>query len=140
MIESARYNSLGDIDVIYNGKAYVVPKDVTGRYRDILDAWIAEGNAIEPYIIDIDLLRKKVKDSIKDEAIKRVGEVVDVGGFDFGPHAIFIYQHSWPQGSPSQALVDGKVIYDFAVSRLQMASNATRQQLENYDASSDGWP
>lgn len=47
MIESARYDEFGNITVVFSGRTYTVPDDMSNRYRRMLDD---EGVAIQQYV------------------------------------------------------------------------------------------
>jgi hypothetical protein len=49
MIESARYTAYGDFCVTIDGREMIVPDDMANRERQMLAAWVADGNTIAPY-------------------------------------------------------------------------------------------
>ncbi|MEI5680509.1 MULTISPECIES: hypothetical protein [unclassified Mesorhizobium] len=49
MIEQAKFTEAGDILAVIGGETVTVPNFPGNRHRDMLAAWEAEGNTIEPY-------------------------------------------------------------------------------------------
>lgn len=93
---------------------------------------------LDPPVTD-EMLRAEKIQEIKDEGVKRISAKVDA--LDNIGMILLVYKHMWPVANASQALLDGKDLADFAISRIEMSRTATRAQLEAYDAATDnGWP
>ena len=87
-------------------------------------------------------IRQESIASIKSEAIRRIGAKINtIPEINSTGPAIFAYQHTWPVANASAKLTEGKAIYDYAITRINQARNATKEQLEGYNPSTDnGWP
>lgn len=97
-----------------------------------VEAWSGSARELE------DVRAYKIA-AIKSEGLKRIQSKVDA--INSIAIAKLIYKHMWPQPSPSQSLLDGESIYNYAVTKITQARTATRAQLDNYDPVTDnGWP
>ncbi len=87
------------------------------------------------------LIKYKISE-VKSEAISRIGAKINViPEIDMVAAALFSYQHTWPVAGASAELLAGKEIYDYAKTKIAQSRNATKEQLEAYDAATDdGWP
>jgi len=50
MITEASYDTLGNVLATIGGAVYTVPDDPANRHRQELDAWVAAGGVITPYV------------------------------------------------------------------------------------------
>jgi hypothetical protein len=66
-ITSASYNQDGSINAIIDDVTYLVPDDMSNRYRQALDVWVTDGNIITAYTIPA-----PTDDDINDERDRRI--------------------------------------------------------------------
>jgi hypothetical protein len=117
-----------------------IPKDPRNReYKIVLEEVAAGTSTIAPYIQDVEGLRSEKIQLIKIVALKHIGNYVDaLADFDM---TMLVYREMWPVPNASQALIDGKDVYDYAKNKISQAKTATREQLEGYDPATDNnWP
>jgi hypothetical protein len=134
----AVYNTLRNGDFKLDNKVIFNNQD-NRDYREMRRQVDSGESSIEPYEQSLEDLRQEKKEGIKSEGLRRIQSKVDA--IDSVGMAKLIYKHMWPQANASQALLDGEAIYDYAVSKLDQAQGATRDQLNAYDPATDaGWP
>ena len=109
------------------------------HYRQALEE-VKEGDSeITPYVKSLSEIRSDSIANIKAEGLKRIQSKVDA--IDSISMAKLIYKHMWPQPNPSNALLAGEAIYDYAAGKIDQARDATQEQLESYDPATDqNWP
>jgi len=134
----ATYQTTKDGNFLINGKT--IPNDSKNRHYQRMQQEVTDGlSTIQPYVQDLEELRREKIQGIKDYGLAQIQNKVDA--IDSIAMAKLMYNHMWPLASASQALQDGKAVYDYAASKLSQAKGATREQLEAYDPTTDnGWP
>jgi len=132
------YKTTKDGAFLLNGM--VIPNSAENfDYRIMQEEVIAGDSTIEPYVQELEELRREKINDIKAYGLARIQAHVDA--IDSIEMAKLIYKHMWPQPNPSVQLLAGEAVYDYAATKIQQAKNADRAQLEAYDPSTDvDWP
>jgi len=117
-----------------------IPNDERNRhYKLMREEELAGDSTVEPYVQDLEELRQEKIRRIKAYGLAQIQR--KVSAIDSIPMAQLIYGHMWPQPNPSAALLAGEEVYNYTVSKLAQAQGANRNQLEDYDPTTDvNWP